>query len=119
MLSYANGVLTLSGTARAATQQSTLDPDTTRFRSDPTKGGSEPTRTLSWQVHDANTIVGENTAGDTSTRSEERRVGKECRAGRTRYHKKKKDTIVPEGSMMENEREPVNGDTVESDGCIV
>ena len=61
------GVLTLSGTASAATYQSVLDSVKYSYVGDPTKGGSEPTRTLSWQIRDANTIVGENTAGDTST----------------------------------------------------
>src|SRR5436305_10039636 len=112
MLSYANGVLTLSGTARAATQQSTLDPDTTRFRSDPTKGGSEPTRTLSWQVHDANTIAGENTAGDTSTINVTHAPPSIGGAGNTVTYIEKQPPIVLDGGLTVSDTDTITGTTV-------
>ncbi len=49
----ANGTLTLSGTASLATYQTELDSVAYSFApSDPTSGGADPSRTITWAVND-------------------------------------------------------------------
>ena len=61
----ASGLLTLttaSGTATAADYQAALDLVHFSHTGDPTNGGADPTRTLTWTVVDTNSIATENTS---------------------------------------------------------
>jgi hypothetical protein len=64
----AHGTLTLTGTASIADYQAALESVTYSFsptNGDPTNGGGDTSRSISWVVNDGNTISGQGGAGST------------------------------------------------------
>src|SRR5205814_562550 len=76
----------------------------------------EPTRTLSWQIHDANTIVGENTAGDTSTINVTHAPPSLGGAGNTVTYIEKQPPITLDGGLTLSDSDTISSATVKING---